>query len=147
MKKDNEEVYTELLVILNNMDIQYKQKVPKELIEFYEKNSSKEYQFQLEKNIPLKRQNIRPKTLSLLAMLYLNYWCKDEIEKQALIKLFSENEEKYQDELKKKYDIDFGKHKRIKDKQGNTDRASIIVSERKESILKRVINRIKDFFR
>ena len=39
-------------------------------------------------------------------MLNLNYWCETEEEKQELIKHYTENERKYQEELRKKYNTD-----------------------------------------
>lgn len=42
----------------------------------------------------------------MIAVLDLNYWCKDEEEKLKLKKKFGENELKYQEELKEKYNVD-----------------------------------------
>ena len=39
-------------------------------------------------------------------MLNLKYWCDDEEEKKRLMTIYSENEKKYQNELKEKYDIE-----------------------------------------
>ena len=54
-------------------------------------------------SIPIKEQNLRRETLSMIAILDLNYWCEDEDEKQKLKKKFSQNELKYQEELREKY--------------------------------------------
>lgn len=45
-------------------------------------------------------------TLALIAMLNLQYWCKDENEKERLKSVYAENERKYQDELREKYNPD-----------------------------------------
>lgn len=39
-------------------------------------------------------------------MLNLQYWCKDENEKERLKSVYAENERKYQDELREKYNPD-----------------------------------------
>lgn len=39
-------------------------------------------------------------------MLNLQYWCKDENEKKRLKRVYAENERKYQDELREKYNPD-----------------------------------------
>ena len=45
-------------------------------------------------------------TLALIAMLNLQYWCKDENEKERLKSIYAENERKYQNELREKYNPD-----------------------------------------
>ena len=45
-------------------------------------------------------------TLTLIAMLNLQYWCKDENEKERLKSVYAENKRKYQDELREKYNPD-----------------------------------------
>ena len=39
-------------------------------------------------------------------MLNLQYWCKDENEKERLKSIYAENERKYQNELREKYNPD-----------------------------------------
>lgn len=39
-------------------------------------------------------------------MLNLQYWCKAENEKERLKSVYAENERKYQDELREKYNPD-----------------------------------------
>lgn len=39
-------------------------------------------------------------------MLNLQYWCKDENEKERLKSVYAENKRKYQDELREKYNPD-----------------------------------------
>ena len=46
-------------------------------------------------------------TLPLLAMLLINYWCNTKEEKEELINKYFENEQKYQEQLREKYNPDF----------------------------------------
>lgn len=99
------EAYTELLVIINCMEAKYKEKIPQKLIEYLEKNCAKEYKFKLDLSIPLKQQKLNPKTLALLAMLNLKYWCETEEEKKELIEMYEKNEKSYKENLRESYDL------------------------------------------
>lgn len=43
-------------------------------------------------SISLTEQGISKEALSMIALIYLNYWCKGEKEKADLNKIFKENE-------------------------------------------------------
>ena len=148
MDIDQTEAYREVLVILDNMEDEYKNKVPQELINFFKRNEAKEYVFKLDNSIPLTEQRIKEKTLSLLAILNLNYWCSTD-ERKELIKKYSDNERKFReevdikyhvDELLRKYDI---KHKDIEEKATIDNKVPV---KYKESLLQRLINKIKKIF-
>ena len=148
MDIDQTEAYSEVLVILENMEDEYKNKVPQELINFFKRNEAKEYVFKLDNSIPLTEQRIKEKTLSLLAILNLNYWCSID-ERKELIKKYSDNERKFRkevdikyhvDELLRKYDI---KHKDIEEKATIDNKVPV---KYKESLLQRLINKIKKIF-
>ena len=148
MDIDQTEAYSEVLVILENMEDEYKNKVPQELINFFKRNEAKEYVFKLDNSIPLTEQRIKEKTLSLLAILNLNYWCSID-ERKELIKKYSDNERKFRkevdikyhvDELLRKYDI---KHKDIEEKETIDNKVAV---KYEESLLQRLINKIKKIF-
>jgi len=148
IKNEQRESYTEVLTILNYMETEYQEKIPKKLIDFFERNSAKDYKFDIDLAIPLKEQKLKAKTLSLLAMLNLNYWCKSDEEKQELIKHYSENEKRYQEELREKYNPDNILKKRNQENEieENIIQNEVALVEYKESIFKRFINKIKSFF-
>lgn len=106
MKNEEKIAYKQVITILDNMEPEYKEKIPKKLVKLFEENSDENYEFHLDLTRPLKEQELNSKTLVLLAMLNLNYWCETEEEKQELIKHYTENERKYQEELRKKYNTD-----------------------------------------
>ena len=54
MKNEQRESYTEVLTILNYMETEYQQKIPKKLIDFLKRNSAKDYKFDIDLAIPLK---------------------------------------------------------------------------------------------
>ena len=147
MKSEEEIAYKQLITILNNMEPEYKEKIPKKLMKLFEENSAEDYEFHLDLTGPLQEQELNSKTLALLAMLNLNYWCETEEEKQELIKHYTENERKYQEELRKKYNTDniFQKNNK-ENKQEETTEEQVSLVEHRESVIRKLINKIKSIF-
>lgn len=147
MKSEEKIAYKQLITILNNMEPEYKEKIPKKLMKLFEENSAEDYEFHLDLTRPLQEQELNSKTLALLAMLNLNYWCETEEEKQELIKHYTENERKYQEELRKKYNTDniFQKNNK-ENKQEKTTEEQVALVEHKESVIRKLINKIKSIF-
>ena len=106
MNQSTMEAYAEVDTVLNLMDKKYLEEIPVKLRELFSKEKSKEYIKEIVPNKPLKEQNLKEETLSILAVLNYNYWCKDEVHKKELLELYSENERKFQDELREKYNPD-----------------------------------------
>ena len=138
------EASVEVLDILEHMDASDLVKVSNKFIDFLKKNASREYICNLDYSKKLNEMNIKEETKALLALMYESYWCSEE-EKQNLKKKFYENEQKYQEELRKKYnpdDIFKEKQKNINELKNN--QTQLIVY--KETILKRILNKLKAIF-
>lgn len=111
------QAYTEIDNFIELLDEYNKNKIPKKLREYFKKEKDREYIKIINPNQPIKEQNLKRETLALIAMLNLQYWCEDENEKQKLISIYAENERKYQNELKEKYNpnnLFKNKHKILK---------------------------------
>lgn len=136
--------YAEVLTILKCMKIEYQQKIPQKLKNFFERNMAKDYKFNIDINKPLKEQKISDKAIHILAVLNLNYWCENEEEKQELLKLYMENDKKYNEKLHEKYNVEdmFKKHKKKESIQNN-----IMIPKDKQSILVKILNKIKVIFK
>ena len=83
-------VYAEVNAVLSNMNKSYINKIPKKLLEVFEK-SGKEYNVKLNPNKPLLEQNLKRETIAILAMINLEYWCKDENHKNKLKEIYTNN--------------------------------------------------------
>ena len=107
--------YAEVYEILSFMEQKYVDRIPLKLLELFKEEKEKEYKPNINPTIPLDEQNLQKKTLSILAMLNLNYWCEDENEKKELIALYAENDKIKEEELREKYNPDnlFRKKKQI----------------------------------
>ena len=139
------EAMVEILDILNNSDESIREKIPKNVILFWEKNKSSTYKPQLDHSKPINEMNLKDKTKDLITMIYLNYLCND-VERKNTVKVIEKNEQIYQEKLRKKYNPDdiFKKHNKEKTEENVKD---LIAVKEKESIFTRIINSIKKFFR
>ena len=74
----------------------------KSRIEFWQKNKSATYKPSLDHSKSINEMNLKKKTKSIITMIYLNYLCDDE-ERDNMNLILKDNEEKYQQELREKY--------------------------------------------
>lgn len=109
MKSEEKIAYKQVITILDNMEPEYKEKIPKKLVKIFEENSAENYEFHLDLTRPLKEQELNSKTLALLAD---NIFQKNN----------SEN------------------------KQEEITEEQVALVEHKESVIRKLINKIKSIF-
>ena len=85
-------------------------------------------------------------------MLYIKYICENEEEKRNLEEIYAENERKYREEIKNKYSAEKVMQKRNEDCNKSKFKENRVANEKylveyKESILKKIINKIKKFLK
>lgn len=148
MTSERMEAYVEVIEILKHMDEKYVEKIPKKLMNFFESNCSKDYVFNLNLNKPLVEQKLKSKTLSILGMLNVNYWCESEEMKKKLLEKYYENEKLYQQELRKKYNPDniFQKNNQENKIKNNITEKDLSLVRYKESFFNKFISKIKSIF-
>ena len=148
MENNLSKAYAEVLLILSYMEQKYIDMIPKKLLELFNEEKDKNYQPNINPNISLAEQNLQRKTLALLAMLNLNYWCEDEKEKQELIAIYAENDRKKEEELREKYNPDnLFKKKEKEEKVEEPQESTALIEYKEEKFFKRLINKIISFFR
>lgn len=148
MKQSTMEAYAEVDTILNFMDKEYISEVPEKLRNMFKEKKAKDYIKKIVPSRPLEEQELKDETLSILAVLNYNYWCKDENEKEKLLKLYDDNEKEYQKNLRQEFNPDEIFIKRKKEiNTDNTENQSVNqMVEYKEPFIRRLINKIKSFF-
>ena len=92
MNIETRQAYSEVNAFLQLIDSDMSNKIPKKLKNFFKREMDKKYQPVLKKNIPLKEQNLRRKTIAIISSLYLQYWCIDMSKKEELLKTYKNNE-------------------------------------------------------
>lgn len=103
--KEFAEASAEINEILKYMPKEEVEKIPSKLREFFKEVSSKDYVTNINPNIPLDKQQIKEKTKDIIALIYRNYWCSEEERKELDQKLI-ENDKKFEEELREKYNPD-----------------------------------------
>lgn len=136
---DYKKACVEILAILNNMSIENFNKIPKELIEGFEKNKDNNYIFDLDYSKNLKEQKLSPFTIAILNNLYRDYWVSEDIREQLILK---ENQKRYEQEKLKReiYNSDELFKKVDKDKNINIENTNTSLIHQKETIFTKLKN-------
>lgn len=140
------EAIVEILDILNNSDETIYNKIPKKLIEFWQRNKSETYKPNLDHSKKLTEMNLKEKTKAIIAMIYLNYLC-DEDEKKETILILKNNENAYQKEIREKYNPDNIFKNTNKDVMAEQNINITDMVKYKKSIILRIIDFIKRFLK
>ena len=139
--------YSEVYEILNLLEDEYKNRVPKKVIEFFERERDENYNPIIEIDVPLDKQNLKRETMVLLAILNMNYWCDNEDEKQEMLNSFNENEASKklkEKELAEKYNPD----NLFKKNEIHEVIEEVAMVEYKEpNFIQKIISKIKSLFR
>ena len=153
------ETYAELDEFIELLDDSDKNKIPNSVRDFFKNEKDKNYKKHIDRNTTIDKQNLKEETLALIALLYLRYICDNEEEKSRLEKIYAENEEKYREELKEKYDSEKALERKNEQKDkanevdghketiDNAQSESNALMEHKESIFRKIINKLKKFFK
>lgn len=132
--------------ILKYVTPKLKARIPKKVISYIENNKSKDFNWKIDKTMSLEKQNLLPTTKELLTVLYRDYMC-DDIEKKKLNKILNENEIKYQNYMREKYNPDNifkNTQKTVEYTEKPKENAEIVAY--KESFFSKIINKIKLIF-
>lgn len=142
--KEFAEAATEINKILSYLPTEYVKKIPIRLRKFFEDVESKEYIPNIDPYKQLDKQDLKPKTQTLLTIIYRNYWCTEQ-ERAELDKILIKNDKKYEKELREKYNPDdiFKNKQKILTTIQDTN---LPIEIRKENFIKRLINYIKELF-
>ena len=143
MVMENMLAYAEIDEILNLLEDDYREMVPKKVRDFFKEEKMKDYHPEIDIEKPLIEQNLKRETMVLLAILNLNYWCENEEEKQRFLNELDKNEEEKK-ELEEKYNPDnLFKKKQDESIQNNLQ----IIEYKKPNFIQRLLTKIKKFFK
>jgi hypothetical protein len=140
------EAYSEILAFLEIIDEKYVKKIPKKLIEFFVNKKSDTYFPKYTLDIPIEEQKFLKETRELIALLYLNYWYETEEERAELERMYAQNTLKNEQELREKYNPDNIFKSKIKNEMV-TEKEEVQLVEYKETLFKRILKKIKSFFK
>ncbi len=126
-------------------------RIPDKFMNFLKNNASQNYECKFDYTRPLKELNLKNETRGLIAMICLEYWCETEEQKNSFREHLNENEKRYQEELRKKYNMDdIFKKKELSPEVEiigeNIDADKLPIQAEQENIFKRIFNRIMKIF-
>lgn len=145
MNLEYSEAIGEVLLVLKHTEKSLVDKIPKKLIEFFERNAVSKSDFNIDINTELEQIDLKPKSKALIGMIYRNYWCNAE-ERKAYDKILRQNEERFQEEAREKYnpdDIFKPKTEQINTAQ-DAEKEEVNIVPYKESIFSKIVKKIKD---
>lgn len=119
-----------------------KEKIPSKLKQYFKDEKDKETPKKLSVDIPIEKQNLQEETWNLIAMIYLKYLCEDEEEKKELEQIYDENEKKYREEMKEKYNPE----KIFKEREKQQVIQNLPIKVQKESFIQKIIKFINKLF-
>lgn len=141
------QAYAEIDEFLDLLSPERRNKIPQKLQQLFKNEKDKNYIKGINPNVPIKEQALKEETLSIIALLNLQYWCDNAAEKERLEKIYADNEKKYQDMLQEKYNPDnLFKNKQSQNLVENTEEISLVPIKEKNFILK-LFDKIKNMFK
>lgn len=148
IKTDYANAYKEVLVILNNLTKEDYNKIPKEYIEFLESNCNKEYEFYYDKSKSFEEQELLDDTKYILFGLFEKFGAT-ELQKEKIKAFKNSYYRKIEEEKKEKYNINVFQDRNInmqeQSKENVTTNETAMI-EHKETLLKKIIKKIKKIF-
>ena len=148
---------SELIEILKYLPQNEVEKVPQKLRSFFTKVANKNYVTKIDPNKSMQEQEIKEKTKDLIAVLYRNYWCSEE-ERTSLDKKLIENDKKYEEMLREKYNPDNIFEVKAKEKEEHKEEikeekelventTQEMIKYTKLNFLQKIFEKIKSFFK
>lgn len=148
MNIKTKDIYSETYQLLNLLGNEYIDKIPSKLFNIISEKRNCDYNPVYSIAIPLNEQKIKKETISMIALLHLNYWCENDEEKNELRKILKDNEEKHEKEMRELYNTDniFKNRNSKPEIKTNTIESQTSIIEYKEPFFKKVIRKILNIF-
>ena len=145
MMKDytNECLYKDAYTIIEMMNPELRSKINKKFIDFLKENQDIEFEGTVNKNIPLKNQELREEVKLMLSILYINYFCTQE-KKKEILKSEEKNINKYYDLFKNKKDDDM-ELQEFKEQEDKKHQNNMQLIKYKENFFTKIIKKIKNY--
>ena len=143
MNKNVSQIYSEVYQILNLLGDEYISKLPNKLSTMLKEKRDLNYNPEYTDEIPIYEQNVKKETMAIIVLLYLNYWCKDENEKQVVKNILQKNEEEYQANLREKYNPDKIFENNLSKNEETNPKEETAIIPYKESIFIKLLNKLK----
>lgn len=135
------QAFTEVLEVLKNSEKSIISKIPVNFIDFLNKYKDKNYMVEIDFSDENWDDKVKKETQALLALIYRDYIVSQE-ERERLLIEEREEQKRIEDEIREKYNPD----NLFKERVNNNTNNNVEIVKYKESILKKLINKLKSIF-
>jgi len=139
--------YKEVIEVLKYTKREDVNKIPQYKIVLWRQNMKKDYDFKIDTNKTLEEQNLSSEAKAIIANIFKKYWATD-YQKERI-----EAKEKYDiEQMEKEKSEKYNTNDIFKNKNQNVKKEELIQNdfamvEYKESIFKKIIDKIKNIFK
>lgn len=140
IKTEYANAYKEVLEILKYVSKEDFNKIPRKKIEMFSKYANYDYNFEYDPAITLKEQNVSDIAQTIIAIIFRDYWATEK-QREKIINKEKHDLQLIEEEKKSKYDIDV-----FKNNNNNIKDNKLELVKYKESLIKKIFNKIKEFF-
>ena len=137
---------SETLYYLKGIQQQDIDRIPNKFMSFLKENCLNNYKCNFDYTRPLKELNISDEARGLIAMICLNFWCDNDEKKEMFKKHLTENELKYQEKLKEKYNPN-NLFKNIREKTNVKMEYTEMIEYKESKWYKKMFSKIINIFR
>jgi len=134
----------EVYAVLNTVPKVKYNMIPQKITELFEKYKEQSKKIQIDTSKKFEEQEISRKAKDIVFAISLNYWLTED-ERKLVLEKINENEQT----VTEKYNVDnlFQKQNEVIEDEIKEQSNMVSMTEYKEPLIKRIINKIKDFFR
>ena len=140
------QAFAEVYDIINHFEPQMYQKIPKELINTLKSKKDDDYEINIDYSRNINEQGILKETKAILAVIYRDYICNDNL-RNKLKEYDFRILEKAKQEKYNSNEIFKEKEKQIKTEKNDANMIYVNMVKYKESIFTQILNFIKKLFK
>ena len=139
--------YYEVIRILEYVNIDDYNKIPSKLINTFRMNANYEHNFEYDVNKTLEEQNVSKRALTVIAILFRDYWATDT-QREKIVAKQNYDRQQMEQELMEKYNPDnlFKKKEQV---EAVTEKIECkeLIEYKEESIFRQILRKIKSIFK
>ena len=145
MEENYHKAYKEVIEILKYLPKESVNKIPKTIIETFEKKQKKDYVFNIDINKTFEEQNLLEETKDILAIIFRDYWATP-YQREKIQEKEKYERQKIEEEKLKKYNQKniFKNKKNIIEK--NEENKNLPIQIKKQKFYEKLINFLKNLF-
>lgn len=141
MEDNYKKAYKEVVEILKFVSKENVDKIPKEMLDMFEEEQDKEYNFKVDTTKSFEEQLLLEETKAIFSNIFRDYWAND-YQRKVIIEKENMDRIKWEEEKYDPKDL-FKNNQKIFNKQNNNDKVDVNLTViKKENSFKKLIDKI-----